>query len=110
MLSAVTFGSMGKDVDIGYLRNSQRGDVLIDIRPRTNALEFHTGLLFWQSKKKQMLDGAASENPQDSSGCSQPSHTNNWPEEGFPSHLKHPAAWPSPVPSLRVHFPFVLTQ
>lgn len=52
-------------VDIGYLRNSQRGDFLIH-RPRTNALKLHTGLLFWQSKQKQMLDGAASKKHQDS--------------------------------------------
>lgn len=52
-------------MDISYLRNSHRGDFLIHIRARTNALELHTGLLFWQGNQKQMLDGAASEKHQE---------------------------------------------
>lgn len=56
---------IGEGVDIGYPRNSQRGEFLIHIRPRTNALELHTALLFWQSNQKQMLDGAAREEHQD---------------------------------------------
>lgn len=35
---------IGEDVDSAYLRNSQRGDFLIHIRPRTSILQLHTGL------------------------------------------------------------------